>query len=195
MCDGSADAPARSPIARQPPRSTRPSRASTRPERNPLLMRKVASFDARPRPAARTTEYARSMLYRILRGINEIYGVTVLFLFIGAFFVAFAFTVIYPLVPIVLLISSIFFVVGFRLVFLALRGAERSVARSALANGACPACRTRCDAIRIGERRVQECPGCRRVFAENGDPYIPQEAPEDAGTEARFERDESAVLQ
>lgn len=128
------------------------------------------------------------MLYRILRGINEIYGVTVLFLFIGAFFVAFAFTVIYPLVPIVLLISSIFFVVGFRLVFLALRGAERRVARSALGRGGCPACSARCDAILVGQRRVHECPGCRRVFDEFGDPYIPQEVPEDAEKEARFER-------
>lgn len=133
-------------------------------------------------------EYAPTMLYRFFRGLNEIYGVTVLFCFIAAFFIAFAFTVIYPLVPIILIISSIFLVVAARTVFLVLRRVERSLATRALGRGACPACSTACDAIRVGDRRVLECPGCRRAFAESGDPYVPQETPEDAATTARFEQ-------
>jgi hypothetical protein len=127
------------------------------------------------------------MLYRFVRGFNEIYGVTVLFLFIGAFFVAFACTLIYPLIPIVMLISSIFLVVIARVAFVALRGVERRLARRALVAGRCPACATACDAILLGERRVQECPGCRRVFVESGDPFVPEETPADASA-ARFER-------
>jgi hypothetical protein len=133
------------------------------------------------------------MVYRFLRGFNEIYPLAALFGFMAAFFVAFAFTVIYPLVPIVLMISSIFVVVGVRLVYLGMRWLERSVARGALAKGKCPACKTTCDAVLVGERRVQECPGCRRIFAETGDPYVPQEVPEDAQIPARFEQSEGSA--
>ena len=59
----------------------------------------------------RRDAYAPPMLYRILRGVTEIYGVTWLAIFILMFFVAFAFTLIYPLVPIVMIISSVFLVV------------------------------------------------------------------------------------
>lgn len=128
------------------------------------------------------------MLYRFLRGLNEIYGVTVLFCFIAAFFVAFAFTLIYPIVPLVMLISSIFLVVIARGVFLVLRRIERGVALSGIRRGSCPACSARFDAILVGERRVHECPGCRRIFDEVGDPYVPQENPEDAAKPANFER-------
>lgn len=128
------------------------------------------------------------MLYRFIRGLNEIYGVTVLFCFIAAFFVAFAFTVIYPIVPLVMLISSIFLVVAARAAFVVMRAVERSIARGGIARGACPACAAKLDAILVGERRVHECPGCRRIFAETGDPYVPQESPEDSGKHASFER-------
>jgi hypothetical protein len=128
------------------------------------------------------------MLYRFLRGLNEIYGVTVLFCFIAAFFVAFAFTLIYPIVPLLMLISSIFLVVLARGVFLVLRGLERRTAIAGIRRGSCPACATRFDAILVGERRVHECPGCRRIFDESGDPYVPQETPEDADKPATFER-------
>jgi len=133
------------------------------------------------------------MVYRFLRGFNEIYPLAALFGFIAAFFVAFAFTIIYPLVPIVLMISSIFVVVGVRLVYLGMRGLERSVARGALLKGKCPACSSPCDAVLVGERRVQECPGCRRIFTAAGDPYVPQEVPEDAQSNARFEQPEGAA--
>ncbi|MEY3142369.1 MAG: hypothetical protein RLY21_862 [Planctomycetota bacterium] len=128
------------------------------------------------------------MLYRFLRGLNEIYGVTVLFCFIAAFFVAFAFTLIYPIVPLVMLISSIFLVVIARGVFLTLRWLERRVATAGIRKGECPACSAKFDAILVGERRVHECPGCRRIFDEVGDPYVPQENPEDETKPATFER-------
>jgi hypothetical protein len=128
------------------------------------------------------------MVYRFLRGINEIYGVTVLFVFIALFLIALAFTVIYPLVPIVLMISSIFLVVFVRLVYLGLKAAELMLARESLGMGQCPACSTKCDALRVGERRVLECPRCRRGYQESGELYVPQEVPEDEGKPATFER-------
>lgn len=129
----------------------------------------------------------RPMLYRFVRGFNEIYGVTVLFLFIGAFFVAFACTLIYPLIPIVMLISSIFLVVIARVTFVVLRALEERIARAALSAGRCPACGTSCDAVRVGERRVHECPGCRRVFAESGAPFVPEEPSGGPATMVEFE--------
>jgi hypothetical protein len=128
------------------------------------------------------------MLYRFLRGLNEIYGVTVLFCFIGAFFIAFLFTLIYPIVPLLMLISSIFLVVIARGAFMVMRHVECTVARRGIARGACPACDEPLDAVLVGERRVHECPGCRRIFGEDGMPYVPQEVPEDAGKSATFER-------
>ena len=138
-----------------------------------------------PRGAATTLS---AMLYRFLRGLNEIYGVTVLFCFIGAFFIAFLFTLIYPIVPLLMLISSIFLVVIARGAFMVMRHVECTVARRGIARGACPACDEPLDAVLVGERRVHECPGCRRIFGEDGMPYVPQEVPEDAGKSATFER-------
>lgn len=127
------------------------------------------------------------MLYRILRGITEIYGRVWLFIFIGMFFVALAFTVIYPLVPIVMIISSVFLVVFVRCGYLGLKWAECGLAREALGAGNCPACRTKVDALRIGEERVHECPGCRRVYDGKGDVYSPEFA-EEVTPPANFER-------
>lgn len=126
------------------------------------------------------------MIYRILRGITEVYGVTWLVIFIAMFFVAFAFTVIYPLVPIVMIISSVFLVVFVRCGYLGLKWAELKVARAALGTGRCPACRAACDALRVGEHRVLECPGCRRVFEESGEIYAAPPAEQEPS--ATFER-------
>lgn len=128
------------------------------------------------------------MLYRFVRGLNEIYGVTVMFGFIAAFFIAFAFTLIYPIVPLVMLISSIFLVVIARGVFLVLRRIERGFAKASLGQGNCPACASKVDVLLVGEKRVHECPVCRRIFDDVGDPYSPQERTEDVGKSATFER-------
>lgn len=131
------------------------------------------------------------MLYRIFRGINEVYPAIWLGIFILLAIVAFAFTVIYPIVPIVLVISSVFLVVGVRCGYLGLKWIELTLAREALGAGNCPACRSACDALRIGPRRVLECQGCRRAFEENGEKYVAK--PEDAEQSADFERTAEAI--
>lgn len=131
------------------------------------------------------------MLYRIFRGINEVYPTVWLGIFMLLAIVAFAFTVIYPIVPIVLVISSVFLVVGVRCGYLGLKWIEHKLAREALAGGSCPACRAECDALRIGARRVLECQGCRRAFEESGEKYVAK--PEDAEQSADFERTAEAI--
>jgi Zn-finger nucleic acid-binding protein len=75
--------------------------------------------------------------------------------------------------------------------YLALKWSELRVARGALAGGTCPACRTACDALRVGERRIQECPGCRRVFEESGEIYVAPPAEQEPP--ASFERSAAAT--
>ena len=134
------------------------------------------------------------MIYRILNGITHIYPYAALGLFVLLAVIAFAFTVIYPLVPIVLMISSIFLVVFVRCGYLALKWVELKLAMESLSTGSCPACGTRCDALRVGERRIQECPGCRRVFDDKGEPYVPSDASSsEAEQPATFERGAEAA--
>ena len=75
---------------------------------------------------------SQPMLYRILRGITEVYPAVWLGIFMLLAVIAFAFTVIYPLVPIVLVISSVFLVVAVRCGYLALKWIEHRLAREAL---------------------------------------------------------------
>lgn len=134
-----------------------------------------------------------TMLYRFLRGINEIYPKACLLLFIGLFLVAFTFTMVYPLVPIVLIISSVYLVVVVRCGYLALKWAELKVARNKLAQGMCPACGVRCDKRQVAERSVHDCPGCRRGFTDTGEAHLPQESAETLGNSSQVEYQGNAV--
>ena len=121
------------------------------------------------------------MLYRFVRGFNELYGITVFALFVGAFLVAFAFTLVYPIVPIVLLFVSIFAVVGFTGLNRLLRAIERGLARRGLERGCCPACRSTLVPIDLPGEAGLDCSGCARIFRPGGelwlgDPDAPIEA-------------------
>jgi hypothetical protein len=126
------------------------------------------------------------MLYRILRGITQIYAPVWFAIFVLLAAIAFVCTMIYPLVSIVLLISSVFLVVIVRCGYLGLKWVELWLAREALGEGRCPACSTKCDAVRVGEQRVHECPGCRGIFDERGEHFAPP--PADELNQASFER-------
>ncbi len=136
------------------------------------------------------------MLYRLLRGINEIYGMVALFAFIAAFFIAFAFTVIYPLVPILLVVSSVFLVVGARLGYLTLRMMELNLARRALTRGLCPLCGGACEQRTINAPvsetesaivKMYACTSCRARFALDGSTFVEFETPSDSAVQQSAE--------
>lgn len=112
------------------------------------------------------------MLYRFARAFNELYGVTVFALFVAAFLVAFAFTLIYPIVPIVLLFVSIFAVVAFTGLNRLLRSVERGLARRGLDRGRCPACRATLAPIDLPGERGLDCTGCGRIFRTGGELWL-----------------------
>lgn len=112
------------------------------------------------------------MLYRFARAFNELYGVTVFALFVAAFLVAFAFTLIYPIVPIVLLFLSIFAVVAFTGLNRILRAIERALARRGLSRGVCPACRSALAPIDLPGGAGHDCLGCARIFRPGGELWL-----------------------
>jgi hypothetical protein len=121
------------------------------------------------------------MLYRFARAFNELYGITVFALFVMAFLVAFAFTLVYPIVPIVLLFTSIFAVVFFTGLNRLLRAVERRLARRGLERGTCPACREPLAPVDLPDGPGLDCTGCARIFRPGGelwlgDPDAPVEA-------------------
>jgi len=121
------------------------------------------------------------MLYRFARGFNELYGITVFALFVTAFFVAFAFTLIYPIVPIVMLFLAIFGVAFFSVFNRMLRGVERALARRGLRRGRCPACAALVAPIDLRTSAGFDCTGCARIFREDGELYLGDpDAPSDA---------------
>ncbi len=128
------------------------------------------------------------MLYRVLRGINEIYPQACLGLFIVLFIVAFVCTMAYPMVPIILVISSVYLVIIARCGYLILRALERKVARRACARGVCPMCdHANAAVVGVQFEGVFSCTGCARVFTAKGDLQLPQEtssAPADGRSDA-----------
>jgi hypothetical protein len=111
------------------------------------------------------------MLYRAIRAVNEHFALGVFGFFVLLFFVALAFTFIYPIVPLVLVFFSLFLVVFFWLIFKAMGGMARSMARRWMRSGQCPACDGKLIAMEAHGERLQECDNCRRAFMTNGDEW------------------------
>ena len=116
------------------------------------------------------------MLYRFFRGLVELYGAVALAAFIALFFIAFAFTVLYPIVPIVLIMVAPFAAVtavgGSRL----LRMVERFFARKKLAMARCPQCEGGLEERQLldpesddhAEATCLVCEQCQRAFIVSG---------------------------
>lgn len=116
------------------------------------------------------------MLYRALRAINARYTVVAFGFFATAFFVALL-TMVYPIVPLAILFSSIYLVVLAWIGRCILKGTERALARRALRQGSCPACEGRTVSVAVAggtdnatERRF-DCQRCRMRYAEDGDDW------------------------
>jgi hypothetical protein len=113
------------------------------------------------------------MLYRFFRAVAELFPFVCFALFTAAFFTAFAFTVIYPIVPLLLLIVSIFALVLCVATSRVLRFFERTAALRRLRRDACPACAAALQRYRVAESDVAECTDCGRVFDADGSIWEP----------------------
>lgn len=109
------------------------------------------------------------MLYRIARAVAEAFKFVAFGGFIAAFFTAFAFVFILPIVPLFLIISAPFVLVLCWITSDLLSATEQALARRALRANRCPACHTPVETFRIGKDEVRECAECRRVFLADGD--------------------------
>jgi hypothetical protein len=109
------------------------------------------------------------MLYRIARAVAEAFKFVALGGFIVAFFTAFAFVFILPIVPLFLIISAPFVLVLCWLTSDILSNLEQFLARRALRGDRCPACAAGIERFVVGKETVSECPACRRIYEADGD--------------------------
>lgn len=104
--------------------------------------------------------YTLGMFYRLFRWLNDVYPVTVFFLYIAFFFVAFMLAFFIPAGAFLILIGSIFALLPFAFANTLIKRMQRVLARSALSRGVCPACNTP-----LEER---QCKACLIEFEPNG---------------------------
>ncbi|MDZ4829856.1 MAG: hypothetical protein SGJ09_06615 [Phycisphaerae bacterium] len=113
------------------------------------------------------------MFYRIARAINEYFGFAVLGFFVLVFFIALAFTLIYPIVPFVLLFLCLFLVGVFSLVARVLRAIERWVARRSLRLDRCPACAGELIDVEGNGELLRQCLPCGHSLRASGEQWVP----------------------
>jgi ribosomal protein L37AE/L43A len=111
--------------------------------------------------------YNHVMLYRILRAINHIYPVAVLWMYIGAFLLAMSLMFIFPPGTLILLWMGLVSLVGVVIVAKVLVGAQRAVARHVLSAGVCPYCGERSARVRDPAEEWR-CEACGTSFLPGG---------------------------
>lgn len=120
------------------------------------------------------------MLYRIARAVAEAFKFAAFGGFIVAFFTAFAFVFIMPIVPLFLIISAPFVLVLCWITSDVLGTLEQGIARRALRASRCPACGHGIESKTIAKDTVHCCGDCGRMFQADGDVWQRSpDAPED----------------
>lgn len=109
------------------------------------------------------------MLQRVLASLRSHYGLTVFFLYLAAFGVAFVGTFTLPLLAIGMVLLSIFMLVPAVLVGDLIGALSRAANRPYLRRGECPRCRERQGPG--WEPPVYRCPFCAAAFEADGDPH------------------------
>ena len=106
------------------------------------------------------------MIYRVLRVINEWYALTVFWIFVAVFLMAFSLVFVFPLAPILLVFAGLgglgVAVIGGK----TLKGFQHMLARYAVNRGVCPACRMR--ATGSPGNSSWECSACHCRFDQGG---------------------------
>jgi hypothetical protein len=114
------------------------------------------------------------MLQRFFAGIRAHYGITVFFLYLGAFAIAFVGTFTLPLIAIGMVLFSIFLLVPAVLVGDVIGALSRWANRPFIAKGVCPRCREQQGPA--WEPPVYRCAFCKAQWAADGDPHDGDEA-------------------
>ena len=123
--------------------------------------------------------YPFRMLQRVLASLRANYGVTVFFLYLCAFAVAFVGTFTLPLLAIGMVLLSIFLLVPAVLVGDLIGALSRAANRPYMRRGICPRCREQQGPA--WEPPSYRCAFCRAAFTADGDPdpdaAVPPEEP------------------
>lgn len=109
------------------------------------------------------------MLQRVLASLRAHYGLTVFFLYLAAFGVAFVGTFTLPLLAIGMVLISIFLLVPAVLLGDVIGALSRMATRPYLRRGECPRCRERQGPA--WEPPVYRCAFCSAAFETDGDPH------------------------
>jgi hypothetical protein len=111
------------------------------------------------------------MLYRALYWINQRYALTVFWIYLGVFVLAFGLIFVFPPAPLFLVFIGLAGLGAAALIARLLRALEHAAARYALSRGRCPMCNASWDSARQppeGSGAAQECPRCGAIFESNG---------------------------
>ena len=115
--------------------------------------------------------------YRIVRWINDVYPVLVLFLYIGLAAVTFAICFLMPPAAIISLIFAIFALIPATVAWKLLKASEHFLARSAIRDDRCPECGYELaqdpdrNAVSSNDEVPAMCPcclGCGAAFSADG---------------------------
>lgn len=107
--------------------------------------------------------------YRIVRWINEVYPVTVLFLYIGLAMLTFAVCFLMPVAGVLALVFAIFALVPTVGLWQVLRASERWLARIGLRDHRCPSCG---GGLPETETAAADCVQCGAAFESTGDRVV-----------------------
>lgn len=108
------------------------------------------------------------MVQRVLSAIRARYGITVFFMYLGAFGIAFVGTFTLPLLAIGMVLASIFMLVPAVVLGDAIGALSRAANRPYLRKGVCPKCRAQQGPA--FEPPVYRCAFCGAAFEADGDP-------------------------
>lgn len=109
------------------------------------------------------------MVQRVLAAVRSRYGITVFFLYLAAFGVAFVGTFTLPLLAIGMVLAAIFMLVPAVLLGDLVGALSRAANRPYIRRGTCPTCRA--DQGAAWEGPVYRCAFCAAAFEEDGDPH------------------------
>ena len=103
--------------------------------------------------------------YRIVRWVNEVYPMTVFFLYLGLFLLTFAVCFLIPVVGVLALLFALFALIPAVALWQVLQASERWLARGLIRGRVCPACGK---ALANDDSATSDCLACGAAYETNG---------------------------